>query len=259
MSNSDNNKVYDQIMIPPLNFTNSIYYLQEVYGIYKNGLNLYCGLKNNYIMKRDRLEDPPLVKIPPNSYKNIYYNLYTQNNPDYQNYNEGTKMNNENECIEMYGFNNVMIKNDETTAKEQGEIYKILSNNEDIINFNNQEIVDNFESFNNSDKFKLGTTPKENIIWKRYNNEFIVSEREFNLKTSIIQAYKGESGFDLEMFTPNKNFILNFMDKEDKMKKYKGSYLLESCIFSFDMNKNRNFYASVGTFNFAKLQEKYIK
>ena len=50
MSPLENNKRYDEILIPPLPINRLLQHLDAMYGFYKNGSIIYFGLKNSYIL-----------------------------------------------------------------------------------------------------------------------------------------------------------------------------------------------------------------
>jgi len=255
LSPVENTKVYQQIVIPPLNYTNSIYYLHEIYGIYKTGVSLYMDFEYTYILKNDFRGQLPHHSNFPYNFEKVIFDIHPLNENLF-NYDSIVKVDNTSKTFIIECKNNFSIKNSEITIKETGEIFKFVTNNPRDQNHNQHEILDNFKSLSNPESpVKAGNTPKEVIKWNKYSNDFKISEYQFNLKNSMFQISRIFSNCDMEIFTPNRKYILNFL-KDPTMEKYAGQYKIDSFMFTIK-GKSADLQNSIGVISLSKVDSDY--
>jgi len=72
----DNQKLYNQIIIPPNNIIRSMKYLDTVYGIYNNGLRIFFDLDTYYIINK---LDNTNVKTIADDPQSVYVTVYSDN------------------------------------------------------------------------------------------------------------------------------------------------------------------------------------
>jgi hypothetical protein len=260
MDSSENTKRYKQVIIPPLNFTNSIYYLQEVYGIYRFGINLFFDLRYSYFLRNDALEKPPTIKEVPYSFGKVVFEIKSKiESKDYDKDAIGYALDLQNQCFIIHSSDNFKMNNTESTIKESGEMFKLVSRGSSDQNHNIQDIADNFDSLTTPGKsVKHTTNPKEIIRWQNYTNPFTLTEHEFTINTSMLSADKALSGIDLDVFSPNRNYILNYMHQKQYADKYNGYYKISSLVYSFKAgDSTSDFLTVMAGCKLAKLNKKY--
>jgi len=258
ISPPENTKSYSQILIPPLNFTNSMYYLQEVYGIYKHGLNLFFDFNYSYILRKDFLDKLPQIDLEPYDYEKVIFDIYPYNMETRFVNNNSTYIDNDNKSISILCKNNFSFNNSEITMKEAGEVFKLVSNGPQDESYNHHEILDNFESLSNPGNIvKTNETPKEIIKWKKYNNDFTITELQFKLKELMFNVSSILVDQDVEVYVPNKRFELIFKD-DPNIKKYNGTYRLNNFIYKFK-GTSKDFQSLICNLGFSKIFPEYVK
>jgi len=65
------NEIIPQIVLPGKNLVQTMYYLQEVYGIYKSGLRLFFDFDRAYCLTHDIMENEPVSDDAPIEYTNV--------------------------------------------------------------------------------------------------------------------------------------------------------------------------------------------
>ena len=208
MAPSDNNKIIPELLIPPLKAKEALMWINNYYGIYRNGFIAY----NDFI-------------------DGIFYILP---------YSGGCKAYKTNETIET----NILIpkKNNRVAANELCSIrrannlnaYYILGTNNisirdetisfDVINSVNASSVDSYSGDISINKNAYGNTT---IIENKTENEYYT-----NMYNSIVNAKKIIvntllSNYDIDAFKPNKKIKLLFEDSNISGK-YRGDYILSS-------------------------------
>ena len=206
ISNIENLTTYKQIIIPQLNLKGALYYLQDMYNIYKQGLILNLDLQNLYILNKNYNKIIPVG----NEYNTIYVYAIKYSDADIG---SGYYIDKDNKtyCIDT-AFNNLNFKN-----------------NTDIINYNNGN---NFKILDENKLLKaIQYDSKKNIynFSNVYNN--ITNEDNFNIKyiqdihnkdlSEIINVYKqytdicilNISHIDVSCLSFNKSYNIIIEDK----------------------------------------------
>lgn len=205
MSPADNIKNIKELIIPPLKAKEAIMWLNNYYGIYKNGMLMYNDFINNilYILpytgdctayksneiketnilipKKSNVFSSELCSIYRRDHKDIYYILCT---------------------------NNIAIKNESISF--------------DIINSINSTTVDSYSGEININKNNYGNTK---IIENKTENEWYS-----NIYTTLSSGKQIVidlllSHYDIESLKPNKKIKIIFEDST-LSNKYKGNFLL---------------------------------
>lgn len=70
----DNQRKYEQIIVPPMNCFSMIDYLQKYYTIYKNGIRAFFDFNNYYIISETISKKTPITK---NDYRNVQFHIIT--------------------------------------------------------------------------------------------------------------------------------------------------------------------------------------
>lgn len=128
MDEPDNTKKYNQIILPGYNLTRSMEYLQEVYGIYENGIILYFDIKNGYILKKNNIIKKVQAKDD-NFFKktNIHLLEPTKNSSKY-----GMYFNEETNTYIIRSLNTATFSFSDTSVRELGgEYIKFISSSHD--------------------------------------------------------------------------------------------------------------------------------
>jgi len=201
-----NDKVYDQIIIPPINFIDSIKYLQRVYGLFNNGLNLFFDFTSVFISDKIKLVESG----NPDFIKDAYIELYSQKDNERTGINtmNVSFFNEENNSFVVRTTSEGIMPNISGSKKEiDGEAITILSTSNESSDVRNCLNM-TFDSGSNDAR-----RPKEKLYWNPYTNE--LNESEFKSKSSldfkVLQLNIKEA--DLEIFSINRRYII--VDKND--------------------------------------------
>lgn len=229
------NKTYytSDIIIPPLNFRNTIELLQNVYGIYKKGLRQYLDFDIYYLLNEDFNSEMP-QKI--NDFETVFINIgETENN---KSFNVGSYKDNKQKCYIVNLPNNIEFSTESEFSKEiDGNIYEIFNYNNILnsVKYNNGKFqfdsgsleyklnIKGYEDGRNKTKFLYN--PNDND----YLNETIVHNKE---KSDVILNFEVDNT-NLDIFKPNKKYIVNFEDYSIGLK-YNGTYELNGLVYGFD-------------------------
>jgi len=252
----ENTKVYPQVIIPPLNFTNSIYYLQEVYGIFKHGVSLYFDFEYCYIIKKDFLTEYPQAKESPKDIEKIIFTVYPPDKAEFNIPMNSTLVDTKNNTIEIVTRNYFNFVNSETTVKEFSEIFKLTSNNCGHEQYTPNNVVDNFKVLSKKEEVvSVQNTAKEIVRFSKYANDFVITERQFLIKSNMLLLVGVYNNLDIGLMRINKKYYLDFKDDSD-VKKYCGWYRLNSFIYTFK-GSSTDLKNAICLLRFSKLDEQY--
>lgn len=208
MAPADNNKIIPELLLPPLNAKEALMWLNNYYGIYKNGAIIYNDFIDQifYILpysggcsayQTNEITDVNIL-IPKKNNRivsNELCSVYREKNPNSYN---------------ILGTNNISIR-DETISF-------------DVINSINVTSVDSYSGKTDINKNKFGNTT---VIENNTENEYFV-----NMYNSIISSKKTVintllSNYDIDALKPNKRIKFLFEDSSISGL-YKGDYILSS-------------------------------
>ena len=231
MSTPNNNTRYEQIINPPLNLRNSLEYLSNTYGIYNNGIRQFYDLTTYYILSNDVKNVP--VKY--GEFPNVYIHVCKLKEDG--SLNQGSYADDVYKCY-------IVNTNNMITLSSNGVMNKELNGNK--IRVYNRESLENavtYDEKNGKFKFNKGYTEKELDIEGYGNADKIsyvfnnsadanVSTVEANMKYSNIEFSLQFNTIDLDIFTPNRNYIFRFEDS--KYIKYNGNYIMDALMYVID-------------------------
>lgn len=246
---SDNEKFIEQVIIPPLSMTRSFQYLQEVYGCYKYGMQIFFDLKYNYILGKNKVKNTPIPKgIRYDKYNTIYIQFIKSDQP-----NTGSKIDKEHNVIKLLipDNNSSFIVNDATSREIGGEVVKFMSRT----NVNNS-IGRSYKIMYGIDDDNLVTNsdlPKELVLWNNYSNQFLEYEYKANLSRDQLINTVTWVDIDLDLLMPHKNFQIEYETEE--YAKYNGTYQLISNVFKFVKNGTESKFRVIGNSNFTKVNK----
>jgi hypothetical protein len=239
----DNNKKYEQIIIPPLTFAKSIKHLQKCYGIFNGGAQVFCDFKDGWII------DPQKViegKDPEESVVNASLELYH----DFNEKNKGPGLLNcsgldkENNKYLIKTSNLARLQSPKTALKEViGEAVKFISN---TIKANSEiNCVDMTFDTNTNDK----KAPKEAIYWNPFSHAMAESEFKVNISNTFNKMLLTLTDLDLESLSINRLFEVNNKKDEEDPLELNGSWKCDSVIHTLIrpstgkmvLNSNGNF------------------
>lgn len=237
VSKTINHTIYKEIFIPPLNLFESINYIIDTYGVYKNGARLfyennklYIIEKNKYIKFRKQENSPPLVNI-------IFEKIDSENKIDF----------NEEDTI-LY-FKDYVIQNDSDglmrVAGSDLIEYFETEDEDSIIGYDSKDITKDYKT---QDVRSLGSIPKQT-----YNANYSVNniyKRHQLLANSISKSIKmnlqfNSSSIDFHNFSTFYN--LNFFARKDQ--RYNGMWYCLNGTYMFKRSGNSGVSQSFnGTF-----------
>jgi len=233
----DNVKVYKQVILPSLNLTNTIEYLQKVYGIYSSGIRIYFDFNKYYLLSKD-VYNKEVVGVS-GEHRNVYVYLNDKRDKSMNKNGSANDKPNNRYVIELPTVGNNEVK-DVSSREIKGESIKFLSNN-----------CGTPENRSGDGSWKAGLTSeskgginsnvgnkKQRLYYNNYSNPY--NEEEFITDTArnIHELVLPVSGLDLDVITPNKNYYIEYTNKDYKL--FTGSYHLTNIIYSYSLESNTN-------------------
>lgn len=233
MNKPENDKVYDQILLPPFNFKNSIGNLSSTYGIFKSGIRQFMDFDMYYLLSNN-LEQVP---VRPGEYDTVFINIGKVSNP--ATHLEGSYKDFENKCYVVNLPNNINYATQDTISKEtDGSNFKVFS-------------MDNIKESTKFDaktgKFTFGKGYKESkpavegyegedkvsYVYNHTGNEFLESDLARKKEEEALSLSIPFNNIDMEMLTINKRFVVRLEDPQ-VASVYNGVYRLNSMMWGFD-------------------------
>jgi hypothetical protein len=162
---SNNETVYEQIILPPYNLINSLQYLQNEYGVFKNGIQVFFDFKYGFIM------DPTATVPGSSNTRKTIIELYSERgNEDNGSASgvDGKNMMHYAKTLDAYLIRTTQtptINTNTIIEKElSGEVCKFSGTSDDSWRTVCRELT--FNTANN------GKRTKENAYWNTNNNEY---------------------------------------------------------------------------------------
>ncbi|ALN97953.1 hypothetical protein Bp8pS_274 [Bacillus phage vB_BpuM-BpSp] len=211
----ENNKIYDQIIIPPLNPILAIKYLNEVYGIYSSGIRVFFDINRYYITNKHLIKDKEILK---EYSENVFINIFSDDNDS-------------SELIEVErdqdGTFNVnshisslrVISYEDSRKEFLGTENLIISQSDNKLNKN----------FYGDDKYRT------KVYYHKYQNELKEKELTNKLNEDFYIVLTVD-GLDINSINPINNFLLKFYN--DNYKEYDGNYSLMKAVSSLNFGSN---------------------
>ena len=222
MSQPDNTKVYEELMIPYQSVLKSLGFLDTYYGLYKSGSIIYFGVDYTYIIPYNGK-----CSVTSTSDKSTNTNVVIPKSSN---------------TLYSGKLGSVKRKNDESNyvigdSTSINIMNKSISNN--YLYANDIEVVDSYDENTETSKSnaKSKTENFVKVFQNKTENEFIgdMYTAQTNAKSDIISIRL--QNFDVSAFTPNKQFNVIFEDSK-YTKKYNGKYILAG--MSYSMNSEGN-------------------
>lgn len=207
ISPPDNKTQYSQIMIPPLNLMNLPKFIDENYGLYYRGTTFFYDFRCLYVLNRNGICDA----YEEGEYKRTIITIAHSGTAD----TKRTGVADDPNAGQYYIFadgNNIHISNPSKTN--------------DVINGGNMYIIDS----RNGSTVDLSNASDPNgnyrLIEDKFGNSFNKGQYASNILEENLKVTIAFDDYDMNIFTPNKEFVFNFMDSNKY--KYSGTYRLYS-------------------------------
>ena len=222
MSQPDNTKVYEELMIPYQSVLKSLGFLDTYYGLYKSGSIIYFGVDYTYIIPYNGK-----CSVTSTSDKSTNTNVVIPKSSN---------------TLYSGKLGSVKRKNDESNyvigdSTSINIMNKSISNN--YLYANDIEVVDSYDENTETSKSnaKSKTENFVKVFQNKTENEFIgdMYTAQTNAKSDIISIRL--QNFDISAFTPNKQFNVIFEDSK-YTKKYNGKYILAGMSYSLNSEGN---------------------
>lgn len=186
----DNQRKYEQIIIPPMNCFSMIDYLQKYYTVYRDGIRVFFDFNDYYIINEKISSKTPINK---DDYRNVQFDIITEDNVK------------------------KLIPYDCGYRSEKSDYYYIKTNDDNINIVNNNDIKEEIFGTNN---IVLTRDSNLNIIRDDINLEgnidktklFYNNLENLYIENSFEKIYKKRALFkfnhlDIETFKCNKLFL----------------------------------------------------
>lgn len=220
----DNQYTLDQVILIPNNIIMNIRYINDVYGIYNSGMNLFFGMKNYYLISKLNNIDTPYIG---NNYKDVVLNILDNSDDPSGIIGQGSYKDNESLSYNVKSSTNTIFVNNNNFSMNEvyGNKDVILSNNVDGINMREYNI-DN-------------TREKKKIFYNRYDNHFKENEFLNTITNSTLINYTFKD-IDLDCVDCNKIYKLVFSNHQYKHLEGKYQIIKNQYIFNVDSKGNAN-------------------
>lgn len=207
LSPLDNNKSYDQIIIPPSDFIRALVNLERTYGLYETFMTLYFDLNRVYIIdKKDTgnaLEEGEIEKITIRISSDLDSNAYVS-----------ISALKDNEYIIYTTIKNFSF--DENTNVNDA----LIGNESTIIDLNDGDVSEINTDLKSVHGKKINTITTTNC-----SNKYLYSALKHQKEENTTKVTVTIRDVDINYITPNKTISLQFTDLESD-KKYGGLYRL---------------------------------
>lgn len=227
MNTPDNTQTYEQIFIPPTNLKNSIEWLQQQYGIYKNGLRLFFGFDYTWLLDRETERDCHPKPYPDDGYwKTVHIEVIDQ--------------------VEDRPHDN-----DGSWDDFEAKLHRIRTSSQPVFEYaptNNQELEGEhiqFASYSHQTQSEIDCTDgkfgdtsndpskeKEKYYWNKMSHNFSSAEFMKRLKETRKVITLSLPNVNYEYLTLDRRFYLAFSNPDSK--KYEGDYRLSGLIVAFE-------------------------
>lgn len=215
----DSGKKFENIIVPPVNYADSVKYLQKNYGLYNNGVQAWIDIKDAYVMdKNGAIEGPDPKKTVIKCTLEVYpiRDKVRQGTET----REGSWYDEKNNIYLARTKQNLHVENNTSSQNElMGENVKFLSNNQ-----NNKGVLNcmNIASSTN-DPEKM----KESVYWNPTSNPMLETEMlsdKIRNQNPLTMVFKD---FDIELFSINRIYSIKDLDTQQSVD-VSGKYKLAS-------------------------------
>jgi hypothetical protein len=249
MNMPENDRVYDQILIPPFNFKSTISYLSNTFGIFKNGVRQFLDFDMYYLLTNDLKEIPVRV----GEYETVFVNVGKLSDP-MSSQKEGSYKDNKNKSYVINLPMNASFSTQGTFVKElKGNKLKVyeLTKMRDGTVYDDKSGTFSFgtgytEKKADVDGYEDGND-KISFAYNHLENGFLDAEAIRQNEENNLVIVMELNDVDMEMLTLNKRFVLRFQDV-NTASTYNGIYKLNKIVYGFHRDNNEvamSMYAQV--------------
>jgi hypothetical protein len=254
MDDPENTQIYEQLLIPPLNVTNGLKYLNEVYGVYGSGMRVFFDMTTYYILSRDFKNHKAKTSV--GEWGTVLIELVDSSDMSVDG--SGILRDTKNKTYYMKLANSSQYIVADTSLREiSGESVKFLSWTTSNINVSRLQNT----SIGSTAQKEIGvlnaTKPKQRIMWNKYSNPLAESEYKANMSRTMSRLRIPFSEIDLSVFTMNKRYEINFTNMQ--YKHLAGTYQMSSLIYKFSKGDTGRLYAVHGIADFERLAKGVLK
>jgi hypothetical protein len=254
MSPPDNDKILEQILVPPLNMTNAIEFFQEIYGIYESGMRLFFDHNYSYILNKDFIKPVPTPPAGSKEWDTVFIELTDERLSTQDVYGYYEDWDNEIHRIKLVDETKIVTR-DATTREIGGELIKFMSRTKE--NRNIQRIHDlNFGPTNLNPEAQNGDTRKEAIRWNNYSNPYIESQYRSEMSRNMLRLQMPWENIDPEVFMYSRKYRIEFANDSYK-DYYSGLYQISSMVYKFNKAQQDKYYSIVGQSSFNKIHDQF--
>jgi len=247
----DNGKIYEQIMIPPNSLTDTFYYLNQKYGIFKSGMKMFFDYNKHYMISNDFDKE---IAVEPDEYDTVIFNILNPESMKYNSLKFGIFDDEESKKYEIIMKDTIQKINNTDGEKEIfGEELQFNSISKEN-HFINNELENKRITRNDREDDVNFEKPKEKLLWNNYSNEFLESEYKYKTERRQTQFKIPLAYFRLDLITPNKKYIIKYKD-EDNAKKFNGNYHLKQLNYQFVRLNDYEYFDIFGVGLFERVLE----
>lgn len=216
LEKSHNEKEYEQIFLQPNHFVKTLKYLQDNFGIYKEGMRLFFDFKKVYmISKKTNLKETGVIN------KVVIENFDSTSICSTQ---KGMKKDEDKQYILNVETELDLLSGKNISQELVGESIQIM--NSSTIENECSECLDiTFDGIKND------SVDKENFYWNNIDNPFKITELENDIKDIHTKVRIMLYDVDLEIFSLINKFTL--VNHREEYKKYNGDYQLSHLNYAF--------------------------
>lgn len=218
----DNQSVLEEVYFPPLNFRNTIHYLQNYFKIFRSGFKMFFGYDYNFILNYNN----SFIDFKPNKrFKKVYIEILAgRNNTGFTTNTSWTYIEKSLHWIRtssnVYTHKPVVMENELNGEKADINSYP----DSDYFFKNKGNDITGGEGNN-------GNSPKEKFLWRHTDNDWLDAEKK-RIHSDSKNTIKLEF-FDvnLEFLSPDRSFYFNFNDED--LNNLQAEYGLNKVIHEF--------------------------
>lgn len=233
MAPFNNTSSYNEIILPPLKLISELSYLEKMYGFYTDGSMIFFDFDCLYFINKSSA----CKAFRTNEYKQVVINIKKMSNNDA--FTPGNYVDSENK---KYYLNiprdNVKLHTDTLIENQvNGSTLSILDTERNSIS-----------TLDTASEVRGSST--KNVIINNYGNSYTNTDLQARKKENATIVSAMASDFDINIITPNKEFMFIYENTEYN-KKFGGKHRISKAVFTFDKLANDEFSVK-GTFIFKK-------
>lgn len=209
MSPPENKTNYPQLLIPPTYIMNLTSFIDEKFGLYYGGTTFFYDFNKLYILNKGATKCDASEQ---GEYTKILINI-----PD-----SGSKSSSKRIGVADDSENKEYI----VYAKEENVDLNTPSKSNDVVNGGNMYIVNTQTATTTELSNANDSGGTYRLVNDNYGNSFNKGKQVAEVMENTLKLAITIEEYDTSIFTPNKEYIINF-EKAD-MKKYSGTYRLNS-------------------------------